>query len=251
MSERRIELWVWPTGDGGWSRVWITPDDLPVLGPQKMGFFVFGRFGGGWSPFGGKFASREETQLAAERAVEKFGLPVDVYFDQGPPPEGMRENPAAVKVYHGTTWSSADAALKNGFRELKSKKLFVTDSLAVATAYAAFKAAVWDEPYGAVLALDVDQRFLVPDEFAYLFLCANEQDVVVLTLAQLRKQKACLQVPATGAISLREVGSAVYLHSVPSSSVTLVQKVHAATDDGALKVKDARRRVRLVHRFVL
>lgn len=91
MKEDRIELWAWPAeeGEGGWYRTWRVPTEVWTRG---MGFFVFGRFGGGWDIFGKRFSSREETQLAAERAHERFGLPVDVYFGQKPPAEEMEPN---------------------------------------------------------------------------------------------------------------------------------------------------------------
>lgn len=48
--------------------------------------------------------SREETQLAAERAFERFGLPVDVFYGEAPPPEeGYEHNaapPGVVKDIH-------------------------------------------------------------------------------------------------------------------------------------------------------
>lgn len=85
MASERIELYVWKPAEGGWSRQWRWPKSLL---PEAYAFFWFGRFCGGWAPFdSSKMGTREETQLAAERAFEKFGLPVDVYYGQAPPPE--------------------------------------------------------------------------------------------------------------------------------------------------------------------
>lgn len=153
-----------------------------------------------------------------------------------------------VRLYHGTAASFATAALKRGFRPLKSKHLHVTDSLSVASAYAAHQAAVREEAHGVVLSLNIDRRILSPDEFAYLFLCANEQDLWLTTQAQLRRQRGCLQ-PTTGEASLREVGSAICKHPVSSSRIEFVKRVEASKKGSAPQVRDSRSRVRSVHRF--
>lgn len=77
-----LKLYVWPHA-GGWARHWEVPQELSARAPW---FFMFGRYGGGWSPFSSaKFGTREETQAAAEAAHQRFGLPVEIFYGQAPP----------------------------------------------------------------------------------------------------------------------------------------------------------------------
>lgn len=114
MSEgERIELWEWAS-EGGTSRVWKWPDSL-VDKQLPYWWFMFGRYAGGYKPFGR--LDRAKTQQAAEAAFEKFGFPVDVYFDQGPPPfaENPPRAPAGWKLSQqgrADVWTSPDGTVQ-------------------------------------------------------------------------------------------------------------------------------------------
>jgi hypothetical protein len=77
MMGEKIKLYVWKNG-GGISRYWDLPDSLATLG---MPFFIFGRFGGGYLPFGRmNQKTRETSKLAAIRARQRFGVAVEIYY---------------------------------------------------------------------------------------------------------------------------------------------------------------------------
>ncbi len=78
MNEK-AKLHVWKQKDGGVSRCWILPDDISN---SAMSFFWFGRYGGGYMPFGRmNQKTRNETILAAMRAREKFGFAVEIFYN--------------------------------------------------------------------------------------------------------------------------------------------------------------------------
>lgn len=87
---------------------------------MALAFITWGRFGAGWAPFDtSKIGTREETQLAAERAHERFGLPVDVFYGEAPPPEeGYEENPRLVGWIESkgaagrSTWTRDDGLIQ-------------------------------------------------------------------------------------------------------------------------------------------
>jgi hypothetical protein len=81
-SSSRIRLYVWKVPEGGIVQQWYAPDEVFLKGTI---FFMFGRCGGGYLPFGKLDAKyREEIENCARRAEELYGMPVDVIWSAPP-----------------------------------------------------------------------------------------------------------------------------------------------------------------------
>ena len=150
---------------------------------------------------------------------------------------------APLTLYHGTSSRDALLALQKGFRPRK-RPLNLTDSISVASGYAAIRAWENDEPYGVVLAVTVPSSSLIPDDMAYLFLCFVDHSKFLVTRRQLVATRTCRHAD-TGDASLAEIGSAVYSGTVPPSAVSVVRKVRAKDHPGY--PKDQRAIVRRAH----
>lgn len=90
-----ITLYIWEPPNGGVSKWWVDdahPDASPLTIADSAGFFVFGRFGGGWMPLASLKREtdleriKSEAHLAIKRVRERFGRHAGVVW--GPPPEG-------------------------------------------------------------------------------------------------------------------------------------------------------------------
>lgn len=67
---KKAILYIWESAYGGTSTHWdVYPE--AAFG-QCIGFFAFGRFGSGWSPFGLKMLEVEWAEAALKAAMKKF-----------------------------------------------------------------------------------------------------------------------------------------------------------------------------------
>src|SRR5579884_1481128 len=74
----RMRLYAWKVPGGGTMQQWDVPDEVFHKGHN---FFMFGRCGGGYMPFGTLDAKhREKIENCARRAEELYGMPVDVIW---------------------------------------------------------------------------------------------------------------------------------------------------------------------------
>lgn len=83
----KAKLYLWEN-EGGLSIQWDLPDNL-LMHP----FFIFGRFGGGWKPFGSlNEKARAEAELGIKRAKEQFGLETEIIWGKSPDESGEVKN---------------------------------------------------------------------------------------------------------------------------------------------------------------
>jgi hypothetical protein len=80
-SAGKIRLYVWENG-GGLSRQWEVAEPLWT---KHMAFFIFGRYGGGYNPFGRlNDKARFEARRAAIRAEQRTGQKVRILYHAPP-----------------------------------------------------------------------------------------------------------------------------------------------------------------------
>jgi hypothetical protein len=78
-----IRLYVWASHGGGLSVVWAGWERLDRA---MMSFVLFGRYGGGWAPFGRlDDAARAKYAEGARRFTERYGVPVELLYGVAPP----------------------------------------------------------------------------------------------------------------------------------------------------------------------
>lgn len=78
-----LTIYIWEHA-GGLSRTWRPWDEAMHI---DAAFFMFGRFGAGWIPFGRlNDKAKAEALLAIRRVTEKFGIEARVLYCK--PPEG-------------------------------------------------------------------------------------------------------------------------------------------------------------------
>jgi hypothetical protein len=128
-----------------------------------------------------------------------------------------------VRLFHGTSMQQAKAAVEDGFKA-RRHGLYLTDSLSIASVYAA--KAAWDEndQAGAVVAVTVPFDKLKPDFWAFSFYCFATRGGLYSTPQQVL-QAGC-PLARTAEESMKLVGSATLMgKSVRAADVAIVKRV--------------------------